>query len=38
MFKEYGSEAAVHKAGKGKVEGKDYVVEDGDILHIRFAV
>jgi ribosome-binding ATPase YchF (GTP1/OBG family) len=38
VFKEYGSEAAVHKAGKGKVEGKDYVVEDGDILHIRFAV
>jgi len=38
IFMEYGSEAAVHKAGKGKVEGKDYVVADGDILHIRFSV
>lgn len=38
VFMEYGSEAAVHKAGKGRVEGKDYVVADGDILHIRFAV
>ncbi len=38
VFMEYGSEAAVHKAGKGKVEGKDYEVQDGDILHIRFAV
>lgn len=38
VFLEYGSEAAVHKAGKGRVEGKDYVVADGDIVHIRFAV
>lgn len=38
VFAEYGSEGAVHKAGKGRVEGKDYVVADGDILHIRFAV
>lgn len=38
VFMEYGSEAAVHKAGKAHVEGKDYAVADGDILHIRFAV
>ena len=31
-----GSEAAVHKAGKLRVEGKDYVVKDGDIVVIRF--
>jgi GTP-binding protein YchF len=31
-----GSEAAVTKAGKMRVEGKDYVVQDGDIVVIRF--
>ena len=31
-----GSEAAVTKAGKLRVEGKDYVVKDGDIVVIRF--
>ncbi len=31
-----GSEAAVAKAGKQRVEGKDYVVRDGDIVVIRF--
>ena len=31
-----GSEAAVTKAGKMRVEGKDYVVKDGDIVVIRF--
>ena len=25
-------------AGKLRVEGKDYVVQEGDILHVRFAV
>jgi len=34
----YGSEAAVRDAGKMYVEGKDYVVEDGDIMHFRFNV
>ena len=34
----YGSEAAVREAGKLNVEGKDYVVEDGDIMHFRFNV
>lgn len=33
-----GSEAKVKEAGKFKVEGKTYIVEDGDILHIRFNV
>ena len=30
--------AAVKDAGKFKVEGKEYVVEDGDIMHFRFNV
>ncbi len=35
---ELGSEAELKKAGKFYVEGKDYVVLDGDILNIRFSV
>ncbi len=38
VFMEYGSEAKVKSAGKLQVEGKDYVVADGDILHVRFNV
>jgi ribosome-binding ATPase YchF (GTP1/OBG family) len=34
----YGSESAVKEAGKLYVEGKDYEVEDGDIMHFRFNV
>ncbi len=34
----YGSEAAVREAGKMSVEGKEYVVQDGDIMHFRFNV
>jgi GTP-binding protein YchF len=34
----YGSEAAVKEAGKMNVEGKDYIVCDGDIMHFRFNV
>jgi GTP-binding protein YchF len=37
-FIDYGSEVAVKEAGKLNVEGKDYVVEDGDIMHFRFNV
>jgi len=37
-FVELGSENAVKSAGKFHVEGKTYIVEDGDILHIRFNV
>ena len=33
-----GSEAAVRAAGKMGVEGKEYVVEDGDIMHFLFNV
>ncbi|HUO60305.1 MAG TPA: redox-regulated ATPase YchF [Candidatus Acidoferrales bacterium] len=32
---ELGSEAAARQAGKLRLEGKDYIVQDGDILHIR---
>ncbi len=34
----YGSEAACREAGKIAVEGKEYVVQDGDIMHFRFNV
>jgi GTP-binding protein YchF len=37
-FLEHGSEAAVKAAGKLRVEGQDYVVQDGDIVHVRFNV
>ena len=37
-FLHYGSESAVKEAGKMAVEGKDYVVQDGDIMHFRFNV
>ena len=35
---QYGSEAAVKEAGRMGVEGKDYIVQDGDIMHFRFNV
>ncbi len=35
---ELGSEAALKSAGKLRVEGKDYVVVDGDVIHFRFNV
>ena len=37
-FMEYGSEHSVKEAGKMKLEGKDYIVQDGDIMFIRFNV
>ncbi len=37
-YVEYGSEAACRAAGKLGVEGKDYVVQDGDIMHFLFNV
>ena len=37
-FLQYGSEAAVKEAGKLGVEGKEYIVQDGDIMHFRFNV
>jgi GTP-binding protein YchF len=38
VFMAHGSEHAVKEAGKLQVEGKDYVVQDGDIMSIRFNV
>lgn len=35
---ELGSEAACKEAGKINLEGKDYIVQDGDIIHFRFNV
>ena len=35
---ELGSEQAVKEAGKLQVVGKDHIVEDGDIMHVRFNV
>ena len=32
-----GGEAAARDAGKMRLEGKDYVVQDGDVMHFRFA-
>ena len=37
-FVSLGSEVAVKEAGKMGVEGKEYVVQDGDIMHFRFNV
>src|SRR5690625_2415896 len=37
-FLKYGSEANAREAGKIGVEGKDYIVEDGDVIHFRFNV
>src|SRR5690606_8436897 len=37
-FVDYGSHAAVRAAGAMRLEGKDYEVQDGDILYFRFHV
>lgn len=37
-YVKYGSESACRDAGKIAVEGKEYVVQDGDIMHFRFNV
>ena len=37
-FISFGSELALKEAGKFKVEGKEYIVEDGDLMHFRFNV
>lgn len=37
-FVEFGSEAAARDAGKLNIEGKEYVVSDGDVMHFRFNV
>jgi len=37
-FEKFGSEQACKEAGKLAIEGKDYIVNDGDIMHFRFNV
>jgi GTP-binding protein YchF len=37
-FESYGSEAKVKEAGKMRVEGKNYTVKDGDVMHFLFNV
>jgi GTP-binding protein YchF len=37
-LEKYGSEAAIKAAGKLRMEGKEYVVQDGDIMHFLFNV
>lgn len=37
-FIQYGGEAGCKEAGKLRLEGKDYIVKEGDILHFRFNV
>ncbi len=37
-FVAYGGESGAKEAGKMRLEGKDYVVQDGDVMHFRFNV
>ena len=37
-YDQLGSENAVKEAGKMRVEGKEYIVQDGDVMHFRFNV
>jgi GTP-binding protein YchF len=37
-FIEYKGEAGAKEAGKWRLEGKDYIVKDGDVVHFRFNV
>jgi len=37
-IKELGSEKALKAAGKIRLEGKDYIVQDGDIINFRFNI
>jgi len=37
-FVHYGSEAACRDNGKLRIEGKEYLVKDGDVMHFRFNV
>jgi hypothetical protein len=37
-YVKYGSEAACKATGVMRVEGKDYVVKDGDVMHFLFNV
>lgn len=37
-FVTYGGEAGAKEAGKARLEGKEYIVQDGDVMHFRFNV
>ena len=37
-FVQYGSEAAARENGRLRIEGKEYIVQDGDVMHFRFNV
>ncbi len=37
-FVEYGGDAGAKEAGKMRLEGKEYIVQDGDVMHFRFNV
>jgi GTP-binding protein YchF len=37
-YVQYGSEASCRENGKLRIEGKEYVVQDGDVMHFRFNV
>jgi GTP-binding protein YchF len=37
-FVKYGSEAAARDNGRLRIEGKEYIVQDGDVMHFRFNV
>ena len=37
-YLEYESESKVKEAGKMRIEGKEYIVKDGDVMHFRFNV
>ena len=38
ILKELGAEREVKNAGKFRLEGKDYIVQDGDIISVKFNV
>ena len=37
-LRKYGSEAKIKEAGKYRMEGKDYIVQDGDVIFFKFNV
>ncbi|MCU0382608.1 MAG: DUF933 domain-containing protein, partial [Cyclobacteriaceae bacterium] len=37
-YQQYKTEVACKEAGKMAIEGKEYIVQDGDIMHFRFNV
>ncbi|OLY92816.1 hypothetical protein SAMN05444008_1029 [Cnuella takakiae] len=37
-YVQYGSESACRDAGRLRIEGKEYIVKDGDVMHFRFNV